>query len=242
MKGIIYSIFMLSALGVTACGEPAEKEKKEPAMEAEQWTDLLGNGLAKWHRFNQPDSIGKAWSVTDGVLHLDASFKNEWQTRDGGDIVYDEVFDNFHLKLEWKIAPGGNSGIMFYVQEDTAFRYPWQTGPEMQVLDNDAHADAKIHKHRAGDLYDLIACSKETVKPAGEWNLAEIVSKDGKLEFFLNGENVVSTTLWDSSWNALVAGSKFKDMPGFGKYKAGKIALQDHGDNVWFRNVMVRRL
>jgi hypothetical protein len=112
----------------------------------------------------------------------------------------------------------------------------------MQVLDNERHPDAKIHKHRAGDLYDLIACKKEVVKPAGEWNKAEVKCKDGKVELYLNGTEVVETTLWDDNWKKMVAESKFKTMPDFGTYKTGKIALQDHGDDVWFRNIMIRKL
>jgi hypothetical protein len=201
-----------------------------------------GQSTAGWHTYGKPGAVGKAWKVEDSTLRLDAAAKKDWQTAEGGDIVTDSEFDNFHLSLEWKIAPGGNSGIMFYVQEDTTrYPYPWSTGPEMQVLDNAAHADAKIEKHRAGDLYDLIT-SKETVKPAGQWNLAEIKSDKGKLQFFLNGEEVLSTTMWDNDWRALIAGSKFKDMPGFGTFQKGRIALQDHGDNVWFRNIKIRRL
>jgi hypothetical protein len=111
----------------------------------------------------------------------------------------------------------------------------------MQVLDNAAHPDAKITKHRAGDLYDLIV-SKEVVKPAGEWNHAEIISNNGKLEFYLNGQQTLSTNLWDENWKTLVAGSKFKERADFGTFKKGKIALQDHGDNVWFKNIRIKRL
>ena len=112
----------------------------------------------------------------------------------------------------------------------------------MQVLDNNGHEDAKIPKHRAGDLYDLIACSTETVRPVGEWNQAEIKINKGKLDLFLNGTNVVSTTLWDDNWKKLVAGSKFKDMPDFATFKFGHIALQDHGNMVSYKNIRIKKL
>ena len=89
-------------------------------------------------------------------------------------------------------------------------------------------------------MYDLIACSRETVKPVGEWNEAEVKCINGKLDLILNGETVVSTTLWDDNWKNILAASKFKSMPGFGTYKKGRIALQDHGDKVWYRNIRVR--
>lgn len=222
----------------------SNSNESTPATANEEgWISLFdGKTTNGWHTYGK-DSIGKAWKVEDGVLHLDASSKKDWQTNDGGDIVTNETFEDFHLKLEWKIAPKGNSGVMFYVQEDPAkYQYAWSTGPEMQVLDNAGHPDAKIERHRAGDLYDLIASSPETVKPAGEWNQIEIVSNDGKLEFYQNGVKVVSTTLWDDDWKASIAGSKFKSMDGFGTYKSGKIALQDHGDDVWYRNIMIKRL
>ncbi len=208
-----------------------KQEKKEG------W-ELLFDGTTTngWHKYgNKP--IGAAWKVADGNLFFDASLKAE-----GGDIVSDKEYDNFHLKYDWKISPNGNSGVIFYAQEDPKYRWPWQTGPEMQVLDNNGHPDAKIIKHRAGDLYDLIASSKETVKPAMEWNQAEIKCVNGKLDFYLNGENIVSTTLWDDNWKKMVAESKFKNSPDFGKYQKGRIGLQDHGDNVWFRNIKIRKL
>jgi len=202
---------------------------------ADGW-QLLFDGTTKgWHKYRGGNMV---W-LADSTLHLDAAVK------DAGDIVTDDEFENFDLKLEVKIDTGGNSGIMFYVHEgdDSAKYYAsYFTGPEMQVLDNERHPDSKIKKHRAGDLYDLISCSKESAKPALEWNQYEIKADKGKLDLFVNGVNVVSTTMWDANWKKLVAGSKFKKWPEFGTFKKGRIALQDHGHNVWYRNIRIRKL
>jgi hypothetical protein len=213
------------------------------AQDEEGWTPLFdGQTTNGWHTYGK-DAVGKAWKVEDSTLYLDAANKKDWQTSDGGDIVTEKEYDNFHLKLDWKIAKNGNSGIILFVKDDPAkYPYTWSTGPEVQVLDNDGHPDAKINKHRAGDLYDLIASSPETVKPAGEWNQVEIISNNGQLEIHQNGTKVVSTTLWDDNWKSMIAGSKFADMKDFGTFKSGKIALQDHGDGVWFRNILIKEL
>jgi len=215
-------------------GSP-DAEIKPAAADTSGWITLFdGKTTTGWHAYGKGTSTGR-WKVVDGAICTDTTQKGE-----GGDLVTTDEYDNFDLKLEWKIAPKGNSGIMFNVNEDTAkYHDTYDTGPEMQVLDNDGHDDGKITKHRAGDLYDLISCSKETVKPVGEWNEVEIKSKDGKLDLYLNGTDVVSTNLWDDNWKKLVAGSKFKEMAGFGIYKKGKIALQDHGFLVWYRNIKI---
>ena len=206
------------------------------------WISLFdGKTTAGWHKYGG-GSVGSGWKIQDGTLFLDTTVMVNGK-RDGGDIVTEEEFENFDLKLEWKIAKNGNSGIMFCVNEDTTkYKHPYETGPEMQVLDNDGHADGKIKKHRAGDLYDLISCNKETVKPVGEWNQVEIKLLNGKLDFYLNGENVVSTTMWDDNWKNLIANSKFKNWAGFGMFHKGKICLQDHGDGVAYKNIKIRQL
>jgi len=213
------------------------------AQKAEGWQLLFdGTTAAGWHKYgNAP--VGAAWKIADGAMYLDTSSKKDGKVVGGGDIVTDEDYDNFHLKMEWKIAPGGNSGIMFYVIDDSVkYKHPYETGPEMQVLDNALHNDSQYPKHRAGDLYDLIASTRETVKPAGEWNLAEIKCVNGKLDLYLNGENNVSVQLWDDSWKKMVAASKFKEWPDFATFKKGKICLQDHDNQVWYRNIMIRKL
>ena len=112
----------------------------------------------------------------------------------------------------------------------------------MQVIDNDGHNDGKIIKHRAGDLYDILKSSSEPVKAVGQWNKAEIISDKGNLTLMLNGVIVVNTTMWDDNWKTLIAGSKFAKWQGFGSYKTGKIGLQDHGDEVWYRKIEIKEL
>jgi len=238
------AVAALASLLVACSGEKSveTEETMTEVVPAEEWIDLFdGQSFTGWHKYGGGE-VGKAWKIEDGAIYLDAVNKDGWQTGDGGDIVTDEEFENFHLKYDWKIAQNGNSGVIFFIHEAPEYEYPWQTGPEMQVLDNEGHPDAKIISHRAGDLYDLIVSSEETVKPYGEWNQAEIIADHGKLEFVLNGTTIVSTTMWTPEWEALIAESKFKDMPGFGKFKKGKIALQDHGDLVYFRNIVLKKL
>lgn len=206
------------------------------------WQLLYDGKTTKgWHVYlNKSD--GSAWKSVDGTLTLDPSNKQNGKVVGGGDIVTDQVFDNFHFSVEWKVAPKANSGIIFLLQEDKKYEHPWFTGPEMQVLDNNGHPDGKITSHRSGDLYDLIQSSKETVKPVGKWNKADVRYENNKLDLFLNGELVVSTKMHDDNWKKLVAGSKFRNMPDFGVFTSGRIGLQDHGDQIWFRNIKIRKL
>lgn len=222
------------------CSMPTEKKSTidDPIPQKNGWISLFDGKTAKgWTTYGK-ETLGQSWKVADGTLYLDASDKEG-----RGDIVHEMELENFHLKLDWKIAKNGNSGIIFWVQNDPAkYKYVWYTGPEMQVLDNDGHPDGKINKHRSGNLYDLIAGTEGVTKPVGEWNTAEIISNRGKLEFKLNGVTVVSTTYGDEQWNNMIANSKFKSMPAFGKNFKGHIALQDHGDFVWYKNIMVKKL
>ena len=248
------SIFVFAlAISLFACNNNSSEKRDEiksdprtnnPSLLTDEeikdgWQLLFDGATTKeWHNYGG-GAVGYAWKISDGTLYFDGSQKKDTIPQD---IITNDEFENFHLKLEWKIDTNGNSGIMFYVHEDSAYKRPYWTGPEMQVLDNNGHPDAKIPKHRAGDLYDLISSSKEAVKPALEWNQVEIKSVNGKLDFWLNGENIVSTQLWDDNWKKMIAGSKFKQWPGFGTFKKGRICLQDHGNNVWFKNIKIKKL
>lgn len=210
-----------------------------------EWVSLFdGKTTSGWHTYGK-DAVGEAWKVIDGALMLDPTNKQGWQIKGGGDIVTNESYGDFHLQLEWKISKKGNSGIIFFVQDEPKkYNYIWYTGPEMQVLDNDGHADAKINKHRAGNLYDLVAGVEGAVKPVGEWNLVDVINEKGTLTLKLNGVTTVTTTLGDDAWKNLIKNSKFSkgESPDFGKVFTGHIGLQDHGDQVWYRNIRIQRL
>ncbi len=222
-----------------------------PAAADDGWRDLFdGETLTGWRNYGGDAGDVRKWQVQDGSLTLvqDGVFPMWDLIRSvviggpAGDLIYyPEKFRDFELSLQWKISPGGNSGI-FYLVKDESENTPWRTGIEMQVLDNDGHADGKIRTHRAGDLYDLIAADPETVRPPGEWNDVLIRIKDNHIEHWLNGVKVVSVERAGEEWDALVAASKFADMPGFGKSGTGYIVLQDHGDPVWYRNIRIREL
>jgi len=197
-----------------------------------------GKSFDKFHTYNR-DTVAGCWSIEDGLIHLDTLGYPE---KGDLDLVTNDEYEKFELKLEWKISNCGNSGIMFNVQEGDQYCCPYLTGPEMQVLDNTCHPDARIIKHRAGDLYDMISCNVETVKPAGEWNKVRLVSNNGDVQFWLNGYKAVEFTMHNEEWDEMVANSKFRDWENFGKYRSGKIVLQDHDDRVWYRNIKIKRL
>lgn len=246
MKKNYILIAALAGILASCSGEKAiETETEEVTVTetpAEEWTDLFANNdFSNWHKYGGGE-VGNAWKIENGEVYLDAENKEKWEEGAGGDITTNEEYENFHLKYDWKISQNGNSGVIFYTHEGPEYEQSYYTGLEMQVLDNEGHPDAKIVSHRAGDLYDLIVSSEETAKPYGEWNSAEIIANNGKLDLILNGTTVVSTTLWTPEWEALIADSKFKDMPNWGTFKKGSITLQDHGDLVYFKNVMIKKL
>lgn len=234
MTRLIVAGAMTAALFIVmhpTSAQTPEEVAEEADMADTTWQEL---GVDQWRRYGG-EGIPEAWQVgEDGILHFSGKGK-------GGDIITVEQYENFELELEWKISPAGNSGIMFRVSE--AHDYPWRTGPEYQILDNDAHPDAKQGADRhAGANYDMHAPSADVVNPVGEWNQARIVVDGAKVEHWLNGEKIVSYELWSDAWKASIAESKWIDMPDYGMTKVGHICLQDHSDPVWFRNIRIRHL
>lgn len=195
------------------------------------WRSLFdGRTTAGWRGFRM-DTVPAGWQVVDGALT---------RVGGGGDIITTDQFANFELELEWNVAAGGNSGIMFRVTEDSDATY--KSGPEMQVLDDAAHRDGQSRLTAAGANYGLDAAPAGVVEPAGEWNAVRLVVNGAHVEHWLNGVKVVEYELWSPEWEAKVAATKFAQWPGYGRARSGHIALQDHGDRVAYRNIRIRVL
>lgn len=240
-----------SILAFAACkNENKESEEEKVAENTEmkkenkesEWQELFnGEDLAGWKAFNK-DSISNQWKAENGAI----SFQPSEGERSGSEnLITEEEFESFELALEWKISEGGNSGIMWAVQEGEEYSEPYLTGPEIQVLDNERHPDAKNGPNRtAGALYDMVAPSEDATKPAGEWNkeVIHIDYKENKGWVELNGTKVVEFPVKGEKWKEMVSNSKFSEWEGFGATKKGHIALQDHGDPVWFRNIKIKEL
>ncbi|MEI6585517.1 MAG: DUF1080 domain-containing protein [Sediminibacterium sp.] len=239
MQTLLYSCLLSATLLV---GSPDKHVKKETAK-PKGWISLFDGKTTKgWHTYGKT-TVGEYWKVQDGALFLDAAAKKELKAKGDGDILSDAIFGDFDLKVDWKISQKGNSGIIFWVQDDAVkYEHAFHTGPEVQVLDNDGHSDGKIIKHRAGNLYDLVEGKEGAVKPVGEWNTCEITCNKGKMEIILNGTSVVTTNYGDDNWKDMISKSKFKNMPDFGRIFSGNICLQDHGNDVWFKNILIKKL
>ena len=216
------------------------------AEKEEGWVLLFDGQTSNGWRGYGKTTFPSGWQVEDGTLHCVGSGRGEAGAADGGDIIYDKEFQNFKLRLDWKISPGGNSGIFYLGKEDTVLGPIWKTAPEMQVL-APGHVDWDLGKdgnRRAGSLYDLIPANPQNAKPVGEWNSVEITVYKGTVVHKMNGETVLEYHLWTPEWNDLVAGSKFpEENPDWANVPSkGYFGLQDHGDDVWYKNIKIKEL
>ena len=197
-----------------------------------EWRSLFdGRTTAGWRGYRKT-SVPDGWQIVDGALV---------RAGDGaGDIITEEKFRNFELALEWKVAPGGNSGIFYRATEEG--EYIWQSAPEMQVLDDERHADGRSELTSAGSNFGLHAVARGISRPADAWNEARVLARGNHVEHWLNGVKVVEYELGSPDWEARVRASKFGTMPLYGRAAEGHIGLQDHGDRVEFRNIRIRAL
>ena len=214
------------------------------AEKAAGWKLLFdGKTWNGWRGFRREKVPVEGWTIEDGAIKHVAG-QGE-QSQQGGDIITVGQYDNFELQLEWRISPGGNSGIKYLVAEEMVKSGYSGLGFEMQVLDDDRHPDAKMGKggnRTASALYDLIAPRNVVLNPVGEWNQVRLVIRGKQVEHWLNGARVVEYELGSSQLKSLIAESKYKNIAGFGEVRKGHILLQDHGNEVWFRNIKLREL
>lgn len=235
------SLFFVSACSSTKKAVSQTQMNKLATQEQNDGWQLLFDGKTTngWHTYNR-DTVSKNWKVVDGALVMNPKEKT---TRNMEDIITDKEYENYELSLEWRISKGGNSGIIFNVKEDPKFGNTYNTGLEMQVLDNIKAEDNKKENHLAGLLYDISgtdALSKP--KPAGEWNEARIMQNNGHLALYFNGVKTLDVQQGNDEWKGMIAGSKFKTWQDFAVSPKGKIAFQDHGYEVAFRNIKIKPL
>jgi hypothetical protein len=229
------ALILLTAVGYAKKPNTLTKKEKKAG-----WSLIFdGKTTNGWRGYNKTAFPEKGWVVVDGTLRCQSK-------GGGGDIIFDKKLTNFELELSWKIATNGNSGLFIFGKEVEG-KPIYFSAPEYQLLDNEGHPDAKNGKNgnrKAGSLYDMIPATPQNCNPAGEWNVAKVVAKDANIEFWQNGVKVVEFRMGDDQWKTMCADSKFKSWPDFvnNSAKAGFIGLQDHGDEIWFKDIKLKVL
>ena len=220
-------------------------------QENKNWIMLFdGKTFNGWKGMGRDDIPEGHWIIEDGcikkVASRDVPLQADGQPLVGGDIMTIDAYRDFELYLEWKISAAGNSGIKYNVSEEMSTSFPPKyaaLGFEYQILDDDKHPDAKNGENRtASALYDLIAPKEKELKPVGEFNTAKIVFNGNHGEHWINGTKVLEYDLDTEHFNSLLSASKYRSIPGFADKRAGHIVLQDHTDEVWYRNIKIRIL
>lgn len=241
-------ILGLILLAFCCCKQAAKDEKNDVkqieysqnSQDSSEWTILFdGTSFDSWRGYLSEEMYSE-WEIVDGIMAFTPGKKS------GKNIITKKKYTNFILSVEWKVSEGGNSGIFYGVYEDEKYHEAYETGVEIQVIDNKRHPDAKEGQgtHKAASLYDMIAYPDEFVNPAGEWNLCvlEINHETNQGKVTMNGKESITFAVHGEDWDNMVSNSKFKDWEGFGQYQTGHIGLQDHSDKVWFRNIKIKVL
>lgn len=235
--------------GAAALG--AAHNRLTAAERAAGWRLLFdGTTLKGWRGLGRDTVPTAHWKVVDGAIQKVASgtvpHAPDGQPLAGGDLMTDAAYQDFEFAWEWKISPGGNSGVKYNVSEELSTTLEPRNaakGFEYQVLDDDRHADGKLPSHRAGALYELVPPNAEKrLRPVGEWNRSRLVFRGTRGEHWLNGARVVEYELGSPQMRAALAASKYRVIPWFAERRRGHVVLQDHGDAAWFRDLKIREL
>ena len=211
---------------------------QRPSTTGGGWTPLFdGKTLNGWRGYKKADAAGTRWRVDNGLLTVPANDGQD--TRGALDLITTATYDQFELAWEWRVSPGGNSGVKYFVLEDMDAAI----GHEYQIIDDQKHPDAQIGPERqTASFYDVLSASSRSVRPVGEFNESRVLARGTHVEHWLNGTRVLEYELESPALKAAVQDSKFKDVARFGKRQKGHILLQDHGDAVWYRNIRIRPL
>lgn len=238
---LVFGLFFISIFAISQEEYSINKVKSDTEIKTnDDWLILFdGSSFDHWRGYLS-DNMFSEWNIIEGAMVFTPGKKGK------KNIITKEKFTNFKLSLEWKISEGGNSGIFWAVVENEKFSEPYETGPEIQVLDNERHPDSFLAKgkRKAGSIYDILGYPEKFVNSAGQWNLCEleINHKINQGKITMNGGKTIIFPLYGNEWDKKVTNSKFKDWEGFYKNQAGHIGLQDHGDKVWFRNIKIKEL
>jgi hypothetical protein len=230
-------VFLL--IGAASLAFTLPNSKKPIVSKATGWISIFdGKSLKGWHNYNKSGPV-KSWEVEDGALVCLGTAKDA----SGGDIVTDKKYTDFELKWDWKVDKGSNSGVLYHVQEGQKWHGTYETGPEYQIIDDVTFPEHLENWQQAGADYAMHPANDQKVlKPVGEWNQSRIVFRKGHVEHWLNGKMIVQFEAWSDDWNKKRTEGKWKDYPDYGKAKTGEIALQDHGDKAYYKNIFIREL
>lgn len=253
MKKLInHSLFLLSVMALVACN--STKEQTPLSLYEEVTTNTEVNTLSEdekkdgwqllsdgqtfngWHGYNM-SGVPDSWKIEDGSFTMITEGGAESQ-----DIITDKTYKNFAFAAEYKLTPGANSGIIFQIKEDTMYQFPYETGPEFQVIDHENWPDKLEDWQANGANYAMYPAKTKPYKPVGEWNQVLLVVNGNHVTQILNGEIVVEYDKYSDEWKKLRDSGKWADYPDYGKYDEGHISLQNHGTKVWYRDVKIKEL
>ncbi len=251
------TIYKISLLAITTsllicCSSPAPQDPRGLYTEVDKnaapntltdkekksgWQLMFdGTSTTGWHGYNMK-GFPDCWAIEDGCLTMNTTGSGESQ-----DIITDKIYRNFALSVDYKVTPAANSGIIFQIKEDTIYNFPYETGPEMQIIDDDGWPGTLEEWQKSGANYAMYNAKTKAAKPVGEWNNILLYVKDNKVTQMLNGVIVVEYEKYSDEWTKLRNSGKWADYPDYGKYDEGHISLQNHGTKVWFRNIKLKEI